>query len=394
MQVCKAGAISHDQRETDLHLNVGAIVYADDPAKQIPGFSAPLRFASGVIKKPGISTERDGIYRVAPEDPLSASAVAADILGGWGKRTRSSAVSPVPALARNAFRIGVFICECGGQISSILDTGRMRRKLAALSGVVHAQVLPFSCSSEAAETIRAAVDAHQLDKAVLAACSCCSMDQVCFSCTYQRLRCRRDLGVLPHFDGSFPGLDTVRFAFVNIREQCAWVHADQPVKATATAIALVTAAVAGLRKEAVRPKVLEYVERSALILGRGEAASICKELLEKAGNIRGTRPGNAGLGQAHRRQVSCLAGRADLGRGGADPGATRCGGGGSFTGGLWARRITPSRPIGVGRAGDPSPGRLFLRPRPRSGFDRESRGRAGGGLAGPGGKANSVRGDG
>jgi NADPH-dependent glutamate synthase beta subunit-like oxidoreductase/Pyruvate/2-oxoacid:ferredoxin oxidoreductase delta subunit len=290
VQVCKAGAISHEQRETDLHLNVGAIICADESEKDLTGFSerladkAPRATKESVYKSAfGNLSGLSGVYRVAPEDPLSASAVAADILGGWGKRVRPSAVPPVPVLARNTFRIGVFVCECGGQISSILDTGRMRRKLAALPGVVHAQVLPFSCSSEAAQTICAAVDAHQLDKAVLAACSCCSMDQACFSCTYQRLRCRRDLGVLPCFDGSFPGLDTVRFAFVNIREQCAWVHADQPGQATATAITLITAAVAGLRKEAVRPKVLEYVERSALILGRGEAASICKELLERQG---------------------------------------------------------------------------------------------------------------
>jgi heterodisulfide reductase subunit A-like polyferredoxin len=78
-------------------------------------------------------------------------------------------------------------------------------------------------------------------------------------------------------------LDAINFEFVNIREQCAWVHADEPKKATAKAIALTLAAVARVREEAVRPKSVESVERSVLILGSGEVASACKELLRKIG---------------------------------------------------------------------------------------------------------------
>ena len=55
----------------------------------------------------------------------------------------------------------------------------------------------------------------------MAACSCCSVDQACYSCTYQRLRSRQNLGVLPGFDGHFPGLEAVDFDFVNIRESMA-----------------------------------------------------------------------------------------------------------------------------------------------------------------------------
>jgi heterodisulfide reductase subunit A-like polyferredoxin len=90
-------------------------------------------------------------------------------------------------------------------------------------------------------------------------------------------------------------LDAINFEFVNIREQCAWVHADEPKKATAKAIALVTAAVARVRGEAVRPKVLEPVERSALILGDGEAASVCMEMLEKMGTPAERARGTPGL---------------------------------------------------------------------------------------------------
>ncbi|MFZ5908983.1 MAG: FAD-dependent oxidoreductase [Chloroflexota bacterium] len=264
VKACKAGAIAHDQQATSARLDVGAIIHADDSVET----TLP---------------DRQGIYRVVPEDALSASTAAADVLAGAGWQPRVIPMPVVLSSPQNALRIGAFICECGGHISSIIDTERVRKKLAALPGVVHTQVLPFSCSPEAAETIRAAVDAHHLDRAVLAACSCCSVDQACYSCTYQRLRSRRNLGVLPASDGHFPGLETVAFEFVNIREQCAWVHADAPQKATAKAVALVTAAVARSRGEAARPKAIEPVERSVLVLGDGESARVCMEMLKKMG---------------------------------------------------------------------------------------------------------------
>jgi heterodisulfide reductase subunit A-like polyferredoxin len=78
-------------------------------------------------------------------------------------------------------------------------------------------------------------------------------------------------------------LDTVDFEFVNIREQCAWVHADEPEKATDKAIALTTAAVSRVRGEAARLEMLESIEWSILILGSGVAASVSEGVLKKQG---------------------------------------------------------------------------------------------------------------
>ena len=265
LEVCKAGAIAHDQQETSAHLNLGAIICADSAADLI------------ALKNV------QGIHYVAPEDPLSVSAAAADVLASIGVQARPLPMTVVPGSTQPSLRIGAFVCECGDHISSIIDTEKVGSKLSTLSGVVHTQVLPFSCSQEAADSIQSAVETHHLDRVVLAACSCCSVDQACYSCTYQRLRSRRNLGVLPGFDGHYPGLEAVDFEFVNIREQCAWVHADDPEKATAKAIALITAAVSRVRGESIRPEVIEPVERSVLILGNGEAASVSKQLLKEQG---------------------------------------------------------------------------------------------------------------
>jgi len=267
VEVCKAGAISHDQQETSATLNVSAIIDMDRSAN--PDL-APLE-------------EKPGFYRASPDDPLAASATAADVLARLGKQPRSFLMPVAPALKQDSDRIGAFICECGEHIAGIINVESMRKKLAALPDVAHTQILPFSCSPDAAETIRAAVDAHDLDRVVLAACSCCSIDQVCYSCTYQRLRTRQGLGVLPGSDGHFLGLSAVGFEFVNIREQCAWVHADEPEKATDKAIVLTTAAVSRVRGEARMMKNERPVERSVLILGGGGAAAVSKKLLKKQG---------------------------------------------------------------------------------------------------------------
>jgi heterodisulfide reductase subunit A-like polyferredoxin len=74
---------------------------------------------------------------------------------------------------------------------------------------------------------------EKLGSLVIAACRCCNLEQVCFSCTEQRVRCQEYLNQYLNADHS-----TV-VEFVNIREQCAWVHSDNPVEVTRKAIEIV-----------------------------------------------------------------------------------------------------------------------------------------------------------
>ena len=113
---------------------------------------------------------------------------------------------------------------------------------------------------------------------MLAACSCCAIDQVCYSCTYQRVRCKDNLGICSRTTRHAP-----RSSLSNIREQCAWAHADDPLAATAKATALTAAAVAKARAASVRPVVGQQVERSALVLGDGVAARTCRGALNGQG---------------------------------------------------------------------------------------------------------------
>jgi heterodisulfide reductase subunit A-like polyferredoxin len=118
-----------------------------------------------------------------------------------------------------------------------------------LPGVAHAQALAFSCQPETLAAIQEAVASHGLDRVILAACSCCALDQVCYSCTYQRVRCKGNLGIREPANQRIsksaignPAL-ALPMEFVNIREQCAWVHEDAPELATDKARRLIAATV-------------------------------------------------------------------------------------------------------------------------------------------------------
>jgi len=266
VRACKPGAVIHDERETLAALDIGAILYCGD--------------AGHLGDWPAL--ERVDLLTAAPEDTAAGSAAAAHAMFELfaDREPRAAACAPAQR-AEQQVRLGVFFCECGGEISDVVDTHTLSERARDWPGVAHAEVLPFSCSPEAAERMSAAVREHALSGAVLAACSCCAIDQVCYSCTYQRVRCKSNLGILP---SSIQGLQAAApFEFVNIREQCAWAHAQDPQAATAKALALTAAAAAKLRAYRPRPIEEHPVERSVLVVGSGAAARTALEALGRQG---------------------------------------------------------------------------------------------------------------
>jgi NADPH-dependent glutamate synthase beta subunit-like oxidoreductase/Pyruvate/2-oxoacid:ferredoxin oxidoreductase delta subunit len=266
--VCEPKAILHEQKEHFEKLEVGAIIWADgvdDMAGALPGGATSLQKDNG--------HGAEGIYWVQPNDPLTGSAAAARAMMELFTERRPAA-RPRPMMSTaEAARIGVFVCQCSGQISDVVATSVVETQAQTWQGVAYTQVLAQSCSPEAADAIYQAVADQNLNRVVLAACSCCAVDQVCYSCTYQRVRCKDNL-LGRYFDRGNP-----LFEFVNIREQCAWAHGDDPEAATATAAAMVAAAVAKTRLSIVRPRTSLPLEKTVLIVGSGSAATICQGAL-------------------------------------------------------------------------------------------------------------------
>lgn len=264
--VCEPGAILHDQLEHIEELEVGAIIWAArtaDAREAIPGLKLPA----------GAEESQMGFYRVQPDDPLAGSASAARIMLDLFTERRPAAARSLARAAVGAARVGVFICQCNGQISEIIDTAALQGAAGTWPGVTYTQVLAQSCSADAAGAIYQAVADQNLNRVVLAACSCCATDQVCYSCTYQRVRCKDHL-LGRHFDPGSP-----LFEFVNIREHCAWAHEDEPAAATATASAMIAAAVAKTRLSTAPPEYAQPLDKIVLILGSGQAATVCQEAL-------------------------------------------------------------------------------------------------------------------
>ena len=274
VEVCKAGAVVHDEHEKIVELEMGAIMLADGPTK---------------FTQLGLQ-EGPGLYRVSPQETLSGSVAAAYAMNHTRSERHftvsSSWMGEVPA---SPARMGVFICQCEDHIARVVDTDALCRQSTNLPGVIHASEISQACLPEAAEFVGNAVVTHGLNRVLLAACACCSLDQVCFSCTYQRVRCKDNLGLFAAgaYDPPFPAgrlsaenLSNVIWEFVNIREHCAWVHADDPEAATAKADALIASAAVKLKM--VSPRCAQPVngERSVLILGNSAAAQVCQNLLK------------------------------------------------------------------------------------------------------------------
>ncbi|MGD2185275.1 MAG: FAD-dependent oxidoreductase [Desulfobacterales bacterium] len=276
-QACKAGAILHAEREKIVELEMGAIILADEPTK----FSQ-LKLKAG-----------SGIYRASPQEMLSGSVAAAQAMSHTLSEQRYAAPSiRIGENLESPARMGVFICRCGDHIARVVDTEALRRQSAALPDVIHADLISQACLPEATEFIGNAVQTHGLNRVLLAACTCCSLDQVCFSCTYQRVRCKDNLGLFAaHAQDpllltgrlSAENLSNTIWEFVNIREHCAWVHADDPEAATAKADTLIASAAVKLKMGSLRSAQPLKADRSVLILGNSKAAQICQKLIKDRG---------------------------------------------------------------------------------------------------------------
>jgi heterodisulfide reductase subunit A len=161
-------------------------------------------------------------------------------------------------------RIGVYICHCGVNISATVDVEAVAAFAAGLPGVVVARDYVYMCSDPGQALIRQDIEAHDLNRVVVASCS-------------PRMH-------EPTFRGAAEqaGLNPYLVDMANIREQCAWVHADRQ-KATEKAKALVASAVA--KAALLEPLEAREVEVTpgALVIGGGLAGMVAALDIADAG---------------------------------------------------------------------------------------------------------------
>ena len=186
-------------------------------------------------------------------------------------------------------RVGVYICQCGDDMGGVIQSSDLVQVICKNAPVVHSDIVAYACRQETADRIYEDIRAHQLEAVVLAACSCCASDQVCSSCTFQRVRCKKNLGRYADLrqiplQSSWHNLKATHFEFANIREQCAWVHGTDPEAATQKAYLLIQGALAKIQTDLPQSVMAMNRDRSVLIIGQGKASSVCQDAMQ-ASNI-------------------------------------------------------------------------------------------------------------
>ena len=162
-------------------------------------------------------------------------------------------------------RAGVFLCECGGNISGVVEMEPLAAHARTLDGVVEVAIDQFMCGTEGRAMIEKAVEDRGLDRLVIASCS-----QRFQGPTFDRIARELKLG-------------ENAVAFANIREGCSFVHRHEPERAQEKAKKIVEGAVARARHQSDLPRRRTFLSRSALVVGGGVAGMAAAEELAAAG---------------------------------------------------------------------------------------------------------------
>ncbi|MCG6972641.1 MAG: FAD-dependent oxidoreductase, partial [Desulfobacterales bacterium] len=212
-----------------------------------------------------VETSRPGIYVCGifqgPKDiPTSVidSSAAAGVAGSrlsdvrW-TLTKTREIPEETDVRGEPPRIGVFVCRCGTNIAGTVDVPAVAEFAKSLSGVVHVEENMFSCSQDTQDKMTEVIQEHRLNRVVVAACT---------PKTHE-----------PLFQETLinAGINKYLFEMGNIRNQCSWVHKDDPEKATEKSKDIVRMAVAKARLLEPLTESTMGITQSALVIGGGVA---------------------------------------------------------------------------------------------------------------------------
>jgi heterodisulfide reductase subunit A2 len=150
-------------------------------------------------------------------------------------------------------RLGVVVCQCGGNISDYVDTEKVREEIAKDGDVVSTQVQMFACSDAAQQSAIHEIREKKLDGIVVCSCSP-KLHLATFRAMAQRA-----------------GLNPYEYTQVNIREQCSWAHTHDRPAATEKALRLVRAGVAKTALSTPLERMRVETLPQVLVVGAGVA---------------------------------------------------------------------------------------------------------------------------
>ncbi len=247
-----------------LILSVGMVIPPEtvELAKKLEVPLSPNNFVETSCFEP-TTTFRRGIYSCGafngpkdiPQSVMEGSAAAAaasrDLASARGTMIKEKEYPPEMMVAGEEPRIGVFVCNCGLNIGGVADVPAIVEYAQSIPNVVYAQDNLFSCSQDSQAQMVEKIAEHNLNRVVVAACS---------PSTHQ-----------PIFQDMLrnAGLNKYLFEMANIRNQCTWVHLNEPDQATAKCKDLVNMGVAKARLLQPLNYISVGVNHRALVIGGG-----------------------------------------------------------------------------------------------------------------------------
>lgn len=209
--------------------------------------SRPGVFVSGAVNGP------KDIPETVCEASAAAEAASAALAEARGTLISAEQLPPERDAQDEELRIGVFICHCGTNIASVVDVDAVTEYAKGLPGVVYAEHPLYTCSQDSQERMREIIEEHNLNRVVTSACSP-STHEPLFMSTLQEA-----------------GLNKYYFDMANIRDQCSWVHPNDPALATEKSKRLTRMAVANATAGEPLDELEFDVDSRLLIVGGGVA---------------------------------------------------------------------------------------------------------------------------
>lgn len=163
-------------------------------------------------------------------------------------------------------RVGIFLCECGGNIGDVVDVEAVRKSVREWGNVVISRRENYLCSKPAQDTICDDIQKHDLSRVVVASCT-------------PRMH-------LPTFQSVLKraGLNQYLLEFVNIREHCSWVHGPHASEeATRKALSLVRGGYERSFELEPLEEISEESSKEMLVVGGGIAGITASLELEEQG---------------------------------------------------------------------------------------------------------------
>lgn len=166
---------------------------------------------------------------------------------------------------KESIRIGVFVCHCGTNIGGVIDCSALAEYARMLPSVAFSEDNQYTCAETGLTSIKKAIEEFNLTRIVVASCT---------PRTHEPLfrRCISEAGLNPYL-----------FHFVNIREQCSWVHMDYPNAAFEKAKDLIRMGVAKAIKLQPLDMIKIGVTQRAIVIGGGISGMNAALSLSKQG---------------------------------------------------------------------------------------------------------------